>query len=62
MVQDDVVKKFNPQSMLDAFWFAKRAGSEGTDVKTLAGGQNLGELEDLKYFRQKFLLPQNQSF
>jgi hypothetical protein len=31
--QDDVVKKFNPQSMLDAFWFAKRQGSEGTDVR-----------------------------
>jgi hypothetical protein len=47
------VQAFSPQSMLDSFWFAKRTGSEGTDVKTLAGGQNLGELEDLKYFRQK---------
>ena len=28
--QNDVVKKYNPQSMLDAFWFAKRQGSEGT--------------------------------
>jgi hypothetical protein len=45
--------KFSPQSMLDSFWFAKRAGSEGTDVKTLAGGQNLGELEDLMYFMKK---------
>tara|TARA_R110000751_G_scaffold285781_1_gene390111 strand:- start:1829 stop:3655 length:1827 start_codon:yes stop_codon:yes gene_type:complete len=47
------VQAFNPQSMLDNFWFAKRAGSEGTNVTSLAGGQNLGELEDLKYFRQK---------
>jgi hypothetical protein len=47
------VMKFSPQSMLDSFWFAKRAGSEGTDVKTLAGGQNLGELEDLMYFMKK---------
>jgi hypothetical protein len=39
--------------MLDNFWFAKRAGSEGTDVRSLAGGQNLGQLEDLLYFRQK---------
>jgi hypothetical protein len=30
--QADVVKKFNPQSMLDAFWFPKRSGSEGSSV------------------------------
>lgn len=36
--QGDVVKKFNPQSMLDAFWFAKRQGAEGTSVTQLAGG------------------------
>ena len=47
------VMKFSPQSMLDSFWFAKRAGSEGTSVTTLAGGQNLGELEDLMYFMKK---------
>ena len=47
------VQKFSPQSMLDSFWFAKRSGSEGTDVRTLAGGQNLGELEDLMYFLKK---------
>jgi len=51
--QSATVQAFNPQSMLDAFWFAKRAGSEGTQVKTLEGGKNLGELEDLKYFQQK---------
>tara|TARA_R100001591_G_scaffold61485_2_gene70955 strand:+ start:15086 stop:16900 length:1815 start_codon:yes stop_codon:yes gene_type:complete len=51
--QGDVVKKFNPQSMLDAFWFAKRQGSEGTNVSQLAGGQNLGELSDLMYFIKK---------
>ena len=51
--QNDVVKKFNPQSMLDAFWFPKRAGSEGSDVRQLAGGQNLGELTDLMYFIKK---------
>jgi len=51
--QDDVVKKFNPQSMLDAFWFAKRQGSEGTSVDQLAGGANLGELSDLMYFIKK---------
>ena len=51
--QGDVVKKFNPQSMLDAFWFPKRAGSEGSSVSQLAGGQNLGELTDLMYFIKK---------
>jgi hypothetical protein len=35
--QGGVVQKFNPQSILDNFWFAKRAGSEGTSVTQLAG-------------------------
>ena len=47
------VQKFNPQSMLDSFWFAKRAGSTGTEVQQLPGGANLGELTDLMYFVQK---------
>lgn len=47
------VQKFNPQSMLDSFWFAKRAGSEGTTVTSLPAGQNLGELSDLLYFVKK---------
>lgn len=51
--QSGIVQKFNPQSMLDSFWFAKRAGSEGTNVTTLPGGQNLGQLEDLMYFMKK---------
>ena len=51
--QGGVVQKFNPQSMLDAFWFAKRTGSEGTTVNQLAGGANLGELKDLDYFVKK---------
>ena len=51
--QSNVVNKFNPQSMLDAFWFAKRQGSEGTSVTQLPGGANLGELADLMYFIKK---------
>jgi hypothetical protein len=47
------VQKFNPQSMLDSFWFAKRTGSEGTTVTSLPAGQNLGELTDLLYFVKK---------
>ncbi len=51
--QSGQVQKFNPQSMLDSFWFAKRAGSEGTSVTQLQGGANLGELADLMYFVNK---------
>ena len=51
--QGATVQKFNPQSMLDSFWFAKRAGSEGTQVTQLPGGSNLGELTDLMYFVKK---------
>lgn len=51
--QGGIVHKFNPQSILDNFWFAKRAGSDGTDVRQLAGASNLGELTDLMYFVKK---------
>ena len=51
--QSGQVQKFNPQSMLDSFWFAKRAGSEGTSVTQLNGAANLGELADLMYFVNK---------
>lgn len=51
--QAATVQKFTPQSMLDSFWFAKRAGSEGTTVTQLPGGANLGELTDLMYFVKK---------
>lgn len=51
--QGQNVNAFNPQSMLDNFWFAKRAGSEGTKVTQLQGGANLGELDDLYYFVKK---------
>ena len=48
-----LVQTYNPQSMLDNYWFAKRTGSEGTTVNQLEGGQNLGELDDLNYFVKK---------
>jgi len=51
--QDQRVNTFNPQSILDAFWFPKREGSNGTSVESLPGGQNLGELQDLVYFVKK---------
>lgn len=52
-MQGSSVNAFNPQSMLDSFWFAKRQGSEGSNVTSLPGGANLGELTDLMYFVQK---------
>jgi len=47
------VNMFNPQSMLDAFWFPKRAGSEGTNVSKLQGNSSLGDLPDLDFFTKK---------
>ena len=43
----------NQMSMLEDFWLPRREGGRGTDVSTLAGGANLGELEDIKYFQKK---------
>jgi hypothetical protein len=44
---------YDPQSMLDSFWFTKKQGQEGTKVEQLNGGANLGQLEDLLYFIKK---------
>ena len=44
---------YNPQSMLDAYWFAKRNGEVGSDVEMMQGGANLGQLDDLMYFVNK---------
>jgi hypothetical protein len=44
---------YDPQSMLDSLWFAKKQGQDGTKVETLAGGENLGQLDDLMYFVKK---------
>jgi hypothetical protein len=44
-------KKF--MSMLEDYWLPRREGGRGTEVSTLPGGQNLGNLEDLKYFQDK---------
>ena len=40
-------------SMLEDFWLPRREGGRGTEITTLPGGQNLGELEDVKYFQKK---------
>lgn len=40
-------------SMLEDFWLPRREGGRGTEITTLPGGQNLGELDDVKYFKEK---------
>ena len=43
----------NYMSMLEDFWLPSREGGRGTDITTLPGGQNLGEIQDIEYFRAK---------
>jgi hypothetical protein len=48
-IRDD--KKF--LSMLEDYWLPRREGSKGTEISTLSGAQNLGELADIVYFQKK---------
>ncbi len=43
----------NHMSMLEDFWLPRREGGRGTEISTLAGGSNLGEIDDITYFKQK---------
>ena len=43
----------NYMSMLEDFWLPSREGGRGTDITTLTGGANLGEIADIEYFRAK---------
>ena len=40
-------------SMTDDFWLPRREGGKGTEITTLPGGQNLGEMEDILYFQKR---------
>ena len=40
-------------NMLEDFWLPRREGGRGTEISTLPGGQNLGEIEDIMYFQKK---------
>ena len=40
-------------SMLEDFWLPRREGGRGTEISTLPGGQNLGEITDIEYFKKK---------
>jgi len=48
-IRDD--KKY--MAMLEDFWLPRREGGRGTEISTLPGGQNLGELTDIEYFQSK---------
>ena len=43
----------NYMSMLEDFWLPRREGGRGTEITTLPGGQNLGEIADIEYFQRK---------
>jgi hypothetical protein len=43
----------NHQHMLEDFWMPRREGNRGTEIQTLDGGQNLGEMEDVLYLQKK---------
>ena len=43
----------NYMSMLEDFWLPRREGGRGTEITTLPGGQNLGEIQDIEYFQKK---------
>jgi len=48
-IRDD--KKY--MAMLEDFWLPRREGGRGTEITTLPGGQNLGEITDIDYFKKK---------
>ena len=48
-IRDD--RKF--MTMMEDFWLPRREGGRGTEITTLPGGQNLGEMDDVDYFRRK---------
>ena len=48
-IRDD--RKF--MTMLEDFWLPRREGGRGTEITTLPGGQNLGEMDDIEYFKKK---------
>jgi hypothetical protein len=52
-LESRVSNVYDPQSMLDSYWFPVDAQGKGTDVSTLASGGQLGEIKDLDYFLSK---------
>ena len=57
-IRDD--RKF--MTMLEDFWLPRREGGKGTEITTLPAGQNLGEIEDVRYFQKKMFKALNVPF
>jgi hypothetical protein len=57
-IRDD--RKF--MTMLEDFWLPRREGGKGTEITTLPAGQNLGEIEDVRYFQRKLFKSLNVPF
>lgn len=57
-IRDD--RKF--MTMLEDFWLPRREGGRGTEITTLPAGQNLGEIEDVRYFQKKLFKALNVPF
>ena len=69
-VTGEVKNNRNYMSLMEDLWLARREGGRSTEVQTLPGGQNLGDIQDIEYFQRKLyqsmnvplqrLLPDNQ--
>ena len=55
----DVEDNRRHQSMMEDYWLPRREGGRGTEISTLPGGQNLGEMEDVEYFKKKLYQAMN---
>lgn len=53
--QNVVDSAYNPMSMLEDYFFATTSDGRGSKVETLPGGENLGDIDDLRYFNNKML-------
>lgn len=58
----EVKSSKHTQTMMEDFWMPRREGGKGTEVTTLPGGQNLGQLEDVQYFQKKVFFSLNVPF
>ena len=52
-VTGEVEDQKKQMSMLEDFWLPRREGGRGTEITSLPGGQSLGEIDDIEYFRKK---------
>lgn len=55
----EVKDSTNFMSMVEDYWLPRREGGKGTEISTLPGGQNLGELDDVEYFKRKLYMALN---